>query len=81
MQTHITAEEMMAAARQLARTEPGRRAMQRMLVLLDGDGLDLDFLDRRAFLALLGGAWSGRPEQVREAIRDAIAEGPQKTAT
>ena len=51
---------MQAAARQLAKTESGRDAMTRLLPLLENGRLDLGFLDQRAFLALLGGAWLGQ---------------------
>ncbi len=73
MQTRITFEEMQAASRQLAKTPRGRAAMERLLSLLEGDGLDLDLLDQRAFLALLGGAWSGQITQAREAIQVTLA--------
>ena len=72
MQTRITPEEMAAAACQLARTERGRANLQRVLDLLHGDVLDLDFLDQRAFLALLGGVWTGQADAAREAIRTAL---------
>lgn len=73
MQTRITIEEMQAAARQLAKTERGRAAMQRLMEALDKGGFDLDLLDQRAFLALLGGAWNGQAEKVREILAQAIA--------
>jgi len=60
---------MQAAARQLAKTERGRVAMERLAALMDAGELNLDFLDQRAFLALLGGVWSGQTEKVREAVR------------
>jgi hypothetical protein len=72
MQTRITREEMDAAARQLAKTDEGRRAMQRLLQSLEADELDLDLLDQRAYLALLGGAWKGSGAIAREAIRGAL---------
>jgi hypothetical protein len=68
MQTRITPDELQAAARQLAKTERGRLAMQRLHALLEGDALDLDLLDQRAFLALVGGAWTGQREKTRDVI-------------
>jgi hypothetical protein len=76
MQTRITIDEMTAAARHLAKTENGRRALQRMLELWDDGGLDLDLLDRHAFLALLGGAWSGHADEMRNIVNQAIAAQP-----
>lgn len=73
MQTRITPDEMQAAARQLAKTERGRIAMQRLLDVLEGDGLDLDLLDQRAFLTLLGGAWKGQRDMVRDVMRATLA--------
>lgn len=72
MQTRITPEEMQAAARQLAKTEAGRDAMTRLLPLLEGGHLELGFLDQRAFLALLGGAWLGQRSQACDAMREAL---------
>ena len=71
MQTRITPEEIQAAARQLAKSERGRQALQRLAELIDADALHLDFLDQRAFLALLGGVWTGQAGPVREAVRAA----------
>lgn len=76
MQTRITPEETEAAARQLAKTERGRVAMQRLLEALDKGGLDLDLLDQRAFLALLGGVWAGRVEPTREVLQKTLAARP-----
>ena len=73
MQTRITVDEMQAAARQLVKTERGRDAMKRFLALLEDDDFDLDLLDQRAFLALLGGAWNGRAAEVRKITTQALA--------
>ena len=73
MQTRITQDEMKAAARQLGKSEEGRAALQRLLTLLDGPTVDLDLLNQRAFLALLGGAWTGKLEAARAAIRSTLA--------
>ena len=72
MQTRITTEEMQAAAHQLAKSERGRAALNRLLVLLEGEDIDLDLLNQRAFLALLGGAWAGQSEAARESAREAL---------
>jgi hypothetical protein len=72
MQTRITPEEMQAAARQLARTDRGRAAMDRLARLIESDTLDLDLLDQRAFLALLGGAWNGQAEKVQDVIHTTL---------
>ena len=69
MQTRITMEEMQAAARQLAKTDRGRAVMQQLVQLLDSDILDLDLLDQRALLALLGGVWTGQAVSAREVVR------------
>ena len=63
---------MQAAARQLAKTERGRDAMKRFLALLEQDDFDLDLLDQRAFLALLGGVWNGASADVREIVTQAL---------
>lgn len=64
---------MWAAARQLAKHERGRAAMRQLGELLDVGGLDLDLLDQRAFLALLGGAWMGNRDKVCEILRESAA--------
>ncbi len=74
MQTRITPQEMAAAARQLAKNDRGRAALARLLTLLDGETMDLDLLNQRAFLALLGGAWAGNAELACESIRTALRE-------
>ena len=74
MQTRITPEEMQAAAHQLAKTERGRAALGRLLTLLEGEEMDLDLLNQRAFLALLGGAWTGQAKGACESIRVALGE-------
>jgi hypothetical protein len=74
MQTHITVSEMQAAARQLAKTERGREAMKRFLALLNGADFDLDLLDQRAFLALLGGVWNGSAADAREIMAQALGQ-------
>ncbi len=79
MQTRITVEEMQAAARQLAKSAAGRAAMQRLDRSLAANEFDLDFLDQRAFLALLGGAWMGNMDKARETIQDALADGNRAT--
>lgn len=76
MQTRITPEEIEAATRQLAKTPRGRVAMQRLLDALDKGGFDLDLLDQRAFLALLGGVWTNQGDKVREIVRQAVATPP-----
>jgi hypothetical protein len=78
MQRRITAEEMQAAARQLAKSERGRAVMQRLLDWMDEDELKLTLLNQRAFLALLGGAWSGRTEAARRSMRQALSERAAK---
>ena len=80
MQTRITVEEMQAAARQLAKTERGREAMKRFVALLSDGEFDLDLLDQRAFLALLGGAWNGRTDEVRAAMTAALADTVDSSA-
>ena len=70
MQTRITVEELHAAARQLAKHERGRAAMRALADLLEVNALDLDLLDQRAFLALLGGAWMGQREKVGGILRE-----------
>lgn len=72
MQTRITPEEMEAAARQLAKTERGRAAMRRLAELTEGPDLELGLLDRHAFLALLGGVWTGQKERARAIMRATI---------
>ena len=79
MQTRITVEEMKAAARQLARSAAGRTAMEDLLAVLDKGGFDLDFLDQRSFLALLGAAWTGRRAETSAAIREALAAPPTRS--
>ena len=74
MQTRITPQEMAAAARQLAKNDGGRAALSRLLTLLEGEDMDLDLLNQRAFLALLGGAWTGQAHVARESIRAALQE-------
>ena len=78
MQTRITMEEMEAAAQQLAKTERGCIAMKHLAELLDGGVLDLDLLDQRALLALLGGAWSGQTEKAREIIRATLTKAGRR---
>jgi hypothetical protein len=73
MQTRITADEMEAAARQLSRSERGQAVMRRLADLLKEDDLDLDLLDQRAFLALLGGVWTHRASDVGRIIEAALA--------
>jgi hypothetical protein len=81
MQTRITVEEMQAAARQLAKTERGREAMKRFVALLSEGEFDLDLLDQRAFLALLGGVWNGRTREVRATMTQALADGAGSPAS
>ena len=82
MQKRITEEEMETAARQLATSEQGRAALQKFGQLLEQDDFGLDLLNQRAFLALLGGVWSGRSQRVREAMARALAQKPPaETAT
>jgi hypothetical protein len=73
MQKRITEEEIETAARQLATSEQGRAALQKFGQLLEQDAFELDLLNQRAFLALLGGVWTGRSQRVREAIARASA--------
>jgi hypothetical protein len=77
MQTRITPDEIHAAARRLAMTERGRASMQRLQHALDTGGLDLDLLDQRAFLALLGGVWTNQVDDVRAAMGEALAAKPE----
>ncbi len=74
MQTRITVEEMQAAARILAKSEQGRVILQRLSAWVEADAVDLDLLNQRAFLALLGGAWAGKSSEALAAIRDALAD-------
>ena len=76
MQTRITREEIQAAARQLGRSSQGRAALQQLLTLLESDIVELDLLNQRAFLALLGGGWKGQAELAREAARTVLSEVP-----
>jgi hypothetical protein len=48
--------------------------MTRLAEVLEGNALDLDLLDQRAFLALLGGAWTDQGEKVREIIGTTVAD-------
>lgn len=73
MQTRITVSEMHAAARQLAKTEQGREAMKRFVAMLKEGDFELDLLDQRAFLALLGGVWNGGAADVCEIMTQALA--------
>lgn len=70
MQTRITVDEMRAASRQLAKHERGRAAMRQLDTLLRAGELDLDLLDQRAFLTLLGGAWMGHRKEVSEILSE-----------
>ncbi len=72
MQTRITLDEIHAAARQLAKHERGQAALRQLDSLLRSGELDLDLLDQRAFLTLLGGAWMGQREQVCESVSEVI---------
>ena len=81
MQTRITPQEMTAAARQLAKNERGRAALSRLLTLLEGEDMDLDLLNQRAFLALLGGAWTGQAGVACDSIRDALRETRHDTGS
>lgn len=76
MQTRITADEIQAAARQLAKSERGRAALRRLGSAFEGEDFCLDLLDQRAFLALVGGAWTGQRANVRDAIAETLAEPP-----
>lgn len=76
MQKRITEEEIETAARQLATSEQGRAALQKFGQLLEQDDFELDLLNQRSFLALLGGVWTGRSQRVREAIARAVAHNP-----
>ena len=76
MQKRITEEEIETAARQLATSEQGRAALQKFGQLLEQGGFELDLLNQRAFLALLGGVWTGRSQRVREAIAFATSRSP-----
>lgn len=61
---------MRAAARQLAKHERGQAALRRLEALLRAGEFDLDLLDQRAFLTLLGGAWTGHREQVVAIVKE-----------
>ena len=79
MQKRITEEEIETATRQLAASEQGRAALQKFDQVLDQGDFELDLLNQRAFLALLGGVWTGRPQRVREAIARALGQkAPRK---
>jgi hypothetical protein len=74
MQTRITEDEIETAARQLATSDQGRAALQKFGQWIEQDDFGLDLLNQRAFLALLGGVWTGRSQRVREAIARAVAQ-------
>lgn len=71
MQTRITVDEMRAALRQLSKHERGQAALRHLDALLRAGELDLDLLDQRAFLTLLGGAWAGHRDQVIAVLSEA----------
>lgn len=73
MQTRITPDEIEAAARQLAKSDNGRHAMRRLLEWIESGDVDIGFLDQRAFLALLGGVWTGQKDKAGESIRAAFS--------
>lgn len=50
--------------------------MERLSALIESKDLDLGFLDQRAFLALLGAAWSGQGDKARELMRAALTDSP-----
>jgi hypothetical protein len=85
MQTRITVDEIHAAARQLAKHENGRAALQSLAQALEHGALEIGLLDQRAFLALLGGAWMGQRETVcrilRETLQNTVAESPTAPRT
>jgi len=64
---------MRAAARQLSKHERGRAALRQLDQLLRAGEFDLDLLDQRAFLTLLGGAWMGHRAQVCEVVTEITA--------
>ena len=72
MQTRITVDEMRAASRQLAKHERGRAALRQLDALLRAGELDLDLLDQRAFLTLLGGAWTGHRQEVSAIVSETV---------
>jgi hypothetical protein len=74
MQKRITEDEIETAARQLATNEQGRAALQKFGQMLGQEDFELDLLNQRAFLTLLGGAWTARSQRVREAIARALSE-------
>lgn len=73
MQTHITPDEIQAATRQLAKSENGRAALLWLSDGMDAAATDLDLLDQRAFLALLGGVWHGQAGVVKARVRETLA--------
>ena len=72
MQNRITVDEMHAAARQQSKHDRGQAALLQLELLLRAGELDLDLLDQRAFLTLLGGAWMGQREQVCEIVHEVV---------
>lgn len=61
---------MRAAVRQLSKHERGQAALRQLNQLLRAGEFDLDLLDQRAFLTLLGGAWLGHRAQVCEIVTE-----------
>lgn len=49
--------------------------MERLAELVERGEIDLDLLDQRAFLALLGGAWTGQRETLCKILRETLAGG------
>ena len=48
--------------------------MERLLVLMDDECIDLTLLNQRAFLALLGAAWTDRAPEACAIMREALKQ-------
>lgn len=59
-------------AKQLAKSDVGRRTLQVLQGWFDGPGLSLDALNQSRVMTLLHGAWTSHPGTVRDAIDAAL---------
>lgn len=71
--TAITEEDLVNAARQLAREKVGRQSMRRLLAWLNDGGLNLDGQNRQAVMTLLCGAWGSFPGTARDVMEAALS--------